>query len=135
MAMYCFCHCFLYPRTECIMKYGAVRKFYPDYFMYFRSSLDVFPQNSLLQFFYGKKSFLCYSTYQFKWWIVHSLVSFWPKNGTKLVADYSTDLALFIFAANDQCYPRIPLYPSSGTSMLPRAIAGQRNTPRWTAFC
>lgn len=73
--------------------------------------------------------------YQFKWWIVHSLVSFWPKNGTKLVADYSTDLALFIFAANDQCYPRIPLYPSSGTSMLPRAIARQRNTPRWTAFC
>ena len=28
MAIYCFCHCFLYPRTECIMKYGAVRKFY-----------------------------------------------------------------------------------------------------------
>ena len=28
MAMYCFSHCFLYSRTECIMKYGAVRKFY-----------------------------------------------------------------------------------------------------------
>ena len=28
MAMYCFCHCFLYPRTECIMWYGVVRKFY-----------------------------------------------------------------------------------------------------------
>ena len=26
--MYCFSHCFLYSRTECIMKYGAVRKFY-----------------------------------------------------------------------------------------------------------
>ena len=23
-----FCHCFLSPRTECIMLYGAVRKFY-----------------------------------------------------------------------------------------------------------
>ena len=34
MAMYCFCHCFLYPRTECIMKYGAVRKFYHDYLHY-----------------------------------------------------------------------------------------------------
>ena len=30
MAMYCFCHCFLYPRTESIIKYGAVRKFYPS---------------------------------------------------------------------------------------------------------
>ena len=30
MAMYCFSHCFLYSRTECIMKYGAVRKFYPE---------------------------------------------------------------------------------------------------------
>ena len=29
MAMYCSCRCFLYPRTECIMKYGAVRKLYP----------------------------------------------------------------------------------------------------------
>ena len=28
MAMYGFCYCFLYPRTECIMKYGAERKFY-----------------------------------------------------------------------------------------------------------
>ena len=28
MAKYCFCHCFLYPRTECIMWYGVVRKFY-----------------------------------------------------------------------------------------------------------
>ena len=28
MAMYCFCHCFLYPRTEGIMQDGAVRKFY-----------------------------------------------------------------------------------------------------------
>ena len=26
--MYCYSHCFLYSRTECIMKYGAVRKFY-----------------------------------------------------------------------------------------------------------
>ena len=34
MATYCFCHCFLYPRTECIMKYGAVRKFYHDYLHY-----------------------------------------------------------------------------------------------------
>ena len=31
MAMYCFSHCFLYSRTECIMKYGAVRKFYPHF--------------------------------------------------------------------------------------------------------
>ena len=30
--MYSFCHCFLHPRTECIMWYGAVRKFYqPDF--------------------------------------------------------------------------------------------------------
>ena len=29
MAMYCFCHCFLYARTECILSYRAVRKFYP----------------------------------------------------------------------------------------------------------
>ena len=29
MAMSCFCHCYLSPRTECIMKYGAVRKFHP----------------------------------------------------------------------------------------------------------
>ena len=28
MAMYCFGHCFLYSRTEYIMWYGAVRKFY-----------------------------------------------------------------------------------------------------------
>ena len=27
--MYCFWHCFIYPRTECIMLDGAVRKFYP----------------------------------------------------------------------------------------------------------
>ena len=25
MAMYCCCHCFLYPRTECIMMYNVVR--------------------------------------------------------------------------------------------------------------
>ena len=30
MAIYSFGHCFLYPRSECIMKYGAVRKFYPQ---------------------------------------------------------------------------------------------------------
>ena len=29
VTMYCFCHCFLYPRTECTMYCGAVRKFYP----------------------------------------------------------------------------------------------------------
>ena len=29
MAMYCFCRCFLYPRTECMMWYRAERKFYP----------------------------------------------------------------------------------------------------------
>ena len=28
MALYGFCQCFLYPRTECIMQYQAVRKFY-----------------------------------------------------------------------------------------------------------
>ena len=28
--MYCFFYCLLYPRTEYIMKYGAVRKFYRD---------------------------------------------------------------------------------------------------------
>ena len=28
--MYCFSHCFLYSRTECIMKYGAVRKLYQE---------------------------------------------------------------------------------------------------------
>ena len=28
MAMYCLYHCFLYPRTECIMLLGTVRKFY-----------------------------------------------------------------------------------------------------------
>ena len=27
MAMYCICHCLLCSRTECIMQYGAVRKF------------------------------------------------------------------------------------------------------------
>ena len=27
-AIYCFRHCYLYPRTECIIYYGAVRKFY-----------------------------------------------------------------------------------------------------------
>ena len=32
MAMYCFSHCFLYSRTECIMKYGAERKFYPKFY-------------------------------------------------------------------------------------------------------
>ena len=26
--MYCFCRCFLYPKTECIMWYGAVRRLY-----------------------------------------------------------------------------------------------------------
>ena len=31
MAMYCFSHCFLYPRTECIMQDAAVRKFYPSF--------------------------------------------------------------------------------------------------------
>ena len=30
MAMYCFSHCFLYSRTEYIMKYGAVRKLYQE---------------------------------------------------------------------------------------------------------
>ena len=30
LTTYCFCHCFLYPRTECIMQYGAVRKFYQN---------------------------------------------------------------------------------------------------------
>ena len=38
MAMYCFSHCFLYSRTECIMKYGAVRKF-PRNVVLFVSSL------------------------------------------------------------------------------------------------
>ena len=28
VAMYCLCHYFLYLRTECIMLYGTVRKFY-----------------------------------------------------------------------------------------------------------
>ena len=28
MEMYCFFHCFLQSRTECIMQYGAVQKFY-----------------------------------------------------------------------------------------------------------
>ena len=27
-AIYCSRHCYLYPRTECIIYYGAVRKFY-----------------------------------------------------------------------------------------------------------
>ena len=28
MEMYCFCNCLLYPRTECIILYGVVQKFY-----------------------------------------------------------------------------------------------------------
>ena len=35
MAMYCFCRCFLYPRTECIMSYGAVWKFYQSSLHFF----------------------------------------------------------------------------------------------------
>ena len=59
--MYCFCRCFPYPRTECIMLYGAVRKFNRNLIGDYIECLDpLFNQNNCEIVYQSILPMVCY---------------------------------------------------------------------------